>query len=55
VRSNTEPSAITGIDLGPGSVFIMHPGMQQTHQHRIPKAGKVVSPRISLTFRGYLP
>jgi alkylated DNA repair dioxygenase AlkB len=40
--------------LGHGSVFIMTPGMQQTHQHRIPKAGYEVGPRISLTYRGMI-
>jgi alkylated DNA repair dioxygenase AlkB len=54
VRRIAEPTVVESLDLGPGSVFVMHPGMQQTHQHRIPKAGKVVGPRISLTFRGYL-
>ena len=38
--------------LGNGSLCLMQPGMQDTHQHRIPKAGKVVGKRISLTFRG---
>jgi alkylated DNA repair dioxygenase AlkB len=39
--------------LEPGSLFLMHAGMQSTHLHRIPKAGFVVSkPRISLTYRG---
>lgn len=37
-----------------GSVAIMHPGMQDTHQHRIPKAGFQCGERISLTFRGYV-
>lgn len=37
-----------------GSVFIMPPGMQQSFEHRIPKAGFVVAPRISLTYRGML-
>lgn len=40
--------------LESGSVCVMHPGMQQTHHHKIPKAS--YSPcgrRISLTFRGY--
>lgn len=38
--------------LEPGSLFLMHAGMQSTHLHRIPKAGwVVVKPRISLTFR----
>jgi alkylated DNA repair dioxygenase AlkB len=37
-----------------GSLCLMAPGMQDTHQHRIPKAGFVCGPRISLTFRGYV-
>lgn len=41
------------IKLGNGSVCIMHPGMQDTHQHRIPKSGNICGERISLTFRGY--
>ncbi len=40
------------IFLEPGSLFLMHAGMQDTHLHSIPKAGFVVKiPRISLTFR----
>lgn len=35
-----------------GSMCEMAEGMQQTWQHRIPKAGRVCGPRISLTFRG---
>jgi alkylated DNA repair dioxygenase AlkB len=38
--------------LAPGSLLLMHAGMQDTHQHRIPKAGRIVTPRVSLTFRG---
>ena len=38
-----------------GSLCLMQPGMQDTHQHRIPKAGFKCGPRISLTFRGYVP
>jgi alkylated DNA repair dioxygenase AlkB len=34
-----------------GSLFVMAPGMQQTHMHRIPKAGHSVGTRISLTYR----
>jgi alkylated DNA repair dioxygenase AlkB len=40
------------LTLEHGSILIMKPGMQQTHQHRIPKAGFRCGPRISLTFRG---
>ena len=32
----------------------MKAAMQDTHVHRIPKADRVVGPRISLTFRGYV-
>ena len=35
-----------------GSTAIMAPGMQQTHQHRIPKHSAKCGPRVSLTFRG---
>jgi alkylated DNA repair dioxygenase AlkB len=41
--------------LEPGSLLLMHAGMQSTHFHRIPKVGAVVGERISLTFRGLLP
>lgn len=41
------------IILQNGSLCLMHPGMQNTHFHRIPKAGFECGPRISLTFRGY--
>lgn len=36
-----------------GSAAIMLPGMQDTHQHRIPKSDRLCGPRISLTFRVY--
>lgn len=37
-----------------GSAAIMLPGMQDTHQHRIPKSDRVCGPRISLTFRKFV-
>jgi alkylated DNA repair dioxygenase AlkB len=40
--------------LEPGSLLLMHPGMQSTHLHRIPKVGHKVEPRISLTFRSLI-
>lgn len=40
--------------LGHGSLCLMAPGMQDTWQHRIPKAGFQCGERISLTFRGYI-
>lgn len=41
--------------LAHGSLFVMPPGFQMTHQHRIPKADRAVGPRVSLTFRRYVP
>lgn len=40
------------LSLGHGSLCLMSPGMQDTHQHRIPKADRISGPRISMTFRG---
>lgn len=51
---NTDTKAITKVLLPSGSICIMPPGMQDTHQHRIPKSGDMnCGPRISLTFRGF--
>jgi alkylated DNA repair dioxygenase AlkB len=38
-----------------GSVFVMPPGFQLTHQHRIPKGDREMGCRVSLTFRRYVP
>lgn len=51
-KENTQN--ITKLKLGNGSMCLMHPGMQDTHQHRIPKASFLCGERISLTFRGYV-
>lgn len=48
------PPPIKKFLLGNGSLFLMAPGMQDTHQHRIPKADREVGCRASLTFRGYV-
>jgi hypothetical protein len=42
------------LELANGSMAIMAPGMQDTHQHRIPKASFMCGKRISLTFRTYV-
>jgi len=39
--------------LEEGSLFIMPPGYQDTHLHRIPKHGRPCGWRISLTFRSF--
>lgn len=44
---------VTKLKLGHGSLCIMPAGMQDTHQHRIPKSGSICGRRISLTYRGY--
>lgn len=40
--------------LAGGSLFVMKPGMQQTHFHRIPKTDRESGERISLTFRSLI-
>jgi alkylated DNA repair dioxygenase AlkB len=56
----TKPQGAKGVEnitdhfLEPGSLFLMGAGMQSTHYHRIPKAGRKVDPRISLTFRALI-
>lgn len=40
--------------LEPGSLFLMRPGMQHTHEHRIPKGDREMGPRVSLTYRRFL-
>lgn len=46
---------VTKIKLASGSLCLMHAGMQDSWQHRIPKASFQCGERISLTFRGYVP
>lgn len=36
-----------------GSLFIMPPGFQETHQHRIPKHSAACGPRVSVTMRKF--
>lgn len=51
---DTTVKPVTKVSLPAGSICIMPPGMQDTHQHRIPKSPvQDCGPRISLTFRGY--
>ncbi len=45
---------ITKVKLGNGSACIMLPQMQNNWIHKIPKAGFICGPRVSLTFRGYV-
>ena len=40
--------------LASGSAFVMRPGMQGTHEHRIPKASRKMGGRVSMTFRRFL-
>lgn len=51
---STAVSEVFKVNLPMGSICIMPPGMQDTHQHRIPRSSlNECGPRISLTFRGY--
>lgn len=43
------------IKLHDGSLFVMPPGYQDTHLHRIPKHDRPCGGRISLTFRTFRP
>lgn len=49
------PELVSSYPLSHGSAFIMPAGFQQKFQHKIPKVGYQLGPRISLTFRGYKP
>lgn len=53
-RSKNEPQNIIKHKLENGSLCLMLPGMQDSFQHRIPKASFLCGERISLTFRGYI-
>jgi alkylated DNA repair dioxygenase AlkB len=47
--------AISKHRLPSGSLLMMPPGFQQTHQHRIPKHSATCGQRISLTYRRLVP
>lgn len=51
---NTNKADVTKLKLGSGSLCLMQAGMQDTHLHRIPKAGFSCGERVSLTFRGFV-
>lgn len=48
------PGAVDEQLLEDGSMFVMPPGFQQQYQHRVPKGGRKMKPRVSLTFRAFL-
>jgi len=45
-------STVEKFVLPSGSLFVMSAGMQDTHDHRIPKADRDCGYRVSLTWRG---
>lgn len=47
-----ERTFVDKLRLENGSGLIMPAGMQDTHDHRIPKSDRKCGPRISFTFRG---
>lgn len=53
-RPNDNIQEVTKLKLEHGSACVMLPGVQDTHQHRIPKHDRVCGPRISLTYRKFV-
>lgn len=51
---NNETKEITKYMLGNGSAFVMPPGFQNTHEHKIPRGGRPMGKRISLTYRNII-
>jgi alkylated DNA repair dioxygenase AlkB len=49
IRNGQGP--VQKIELGHGSLLVMHAGMQKEWKHRVPKTRKPCGPRINLTFR----
>lgn len=49
---DNERTFVEKMKLANGSGLLMGAGMQDTHEHRIPKHGAICGPRISFTFRG---
>ncbi len=41
------------VTMSSGSMFVMPPGFQTHHEHRVPKAPAPCGPRVSLTFRAF--
>lgn len=53
-RSREPNAEIHRLDLVDGSLFVMPPGFQADHDHRIPKCGFRCGPRASITLRRFL-
>lgn len=51
-RQKGQKGAGESLVLGHGSLLLMLPGMQQTHNHKIPRHNQPCPPRVSLTYRG---
>lgn len=54
IMEHLSQSPVRKYELRCGSMFVMPPGFQQTHQHRIPKHSATCAQRISLTFRALI-
>lgn len=54
VKSIARQPETQRVKLEEGSLFVMPPGYQDTHLHRIPKHDRPCGWRISLTFRSFL-
>ena len=53
LKNQENNSVVEKIKLAHGSLCLMHAGMQDIWEHRIPKASFICGERISLTFRGF--
>ena len=51
LRYKQDPKIRYTLDLTPGSLLLMHTGMQQHWQHCVPRQRQVDTARINLTFR----
>jgi alkylated DNA repair dioxygenase AlkB len=55
IRSKSRPRRTFSVDLEPGSLFVMSGRAQEFWEHHIPKAKRMVAPRISVAFRQRKP
>lgn len=51
IRRKTDHQEIYSVRLEHGSFLLMKAGLQEAFEHRIPKSGKAIHPRVNLTFR----
>ena len=55
LRHKLDAAATLELPLAPGSLLVMSGATQRNYRHDLPKAMRVASPRINLTFRVLIP